>query len=299
MELILFQFIKIFFMVSAGALSQTSWMQSIYAESTIDKRLCFFPGRYVVFAQGPLLRLSKNGIDVQLPREQGTLPDRNNIQLAHEHIFFCNNNKIERNVGFGPNGRFIEEVVNEKYALIDNDRFDSDIINNILGPDQCYIDDKKYEWRSNNCQDFTERVRNKYWERMFEGTWVAKSNCDFGAYYSQVVNITIRDSSLVATKVDDGAHKCFMDASNNTIEPVFSGFSGSIPSKVTKGSSFSVTYNIVKNPASGKKQAKLKIINPDIFITTFPNDGKRFDQISYIRLKTACTELTYPCKINQ
>lgn len=150
------------FVWAAWVLSQTFWIPSVRAQSTIEQQLCRHDGQYVVFAQRPLQALP----GTQQPRRQDTFPDRNNIQLAHEHIFFCNNRRIERDIGFGPNGRFSEETISEKYALIDNKRYDSNIISSILGPDQCYISDGEYGLRSNNCQDFAARVRQEYWRRV-------------------------------------------------------------------------------------------------------------------------------------
>lgn len=142
----------------AGILPQVFWMPAIQAQSTVEQRLCRHNGRYVIFAQRPLKILP----GVQQPRSQDTYSDRHNLQFAHEHIFFCNNGKIERNIGFGPDGRFSEETLSENYALIDDERYDSDIIRLIL-PEQCYASnpDGEYGFRSNNCQDFADRVKQQ------------------------------------------------------------------------------------------------------------------------------------------
>lgn len=138
-------------------------VQSVQAQFTIEQRLCRHNGRYVVFAQKPL----QGSLGVSQPRPQGGFTDRNNIQLAHEHIFFCNNGRVERNVGFGKEGRFSEKTLSDQYALIDDKRYDSNIISSILGPDQCYISEANtYGELSNNCQDFAARVRQEYWRRI-------------------------------------------------------------------------------------------------------------------------------------
>jgi hypothetical protein len=131
-------------------------------EGSIDEKLCKDNGQYVVFAQRPL----KNFNVVSMPRERGTRSDRNNIQLAHEHIFFCKDKKIERNIGFGPKGRFSEENISKNYALIDGEKYDTHTIDTILGTGlkMCYWDNQ-YGLRTNNCQDFTARVRKEYWKR--------------------------------------------------------------------------------------------------------------------------------------
>jgi hypothetical protein len=131
-------------------------------KDSIDQRLCKDNGHYVVFAQRPLKPLNF----VKIPRRSGTDSDRNNVQLAHEHIFFCNNKKIERNIGFGPKGRFSEDNISKKYSLIDEGKYDANIIDAILGTGlkMCYWDGN-YGLRTNNCQDFTSRVRQEYWKR--------------------------------------------------------------------------------------------------------------------------------------
>jgi hypothetical protein len=132
-------------------------------QDSIDKKLCKDNGQYVVFAQRPLA-----GRNEQMPQPRGTFRDRNNIQRAHEHIFFCKNRKIERNIGIGREGRFSEENISKNYALIDNKRYDSQIIDEILGssePKMCYASDGLFGTFSNNCQHFAARVRQEYWKR--------------------------------------------------------------------------------------------------------------------------------------
>ena len=133
------------------------------AQTVIEKTLCKSNGKYVVFAHRPLKRLPF----ISQPRPADSFSDRNNVQLAHEHIFFCDNGRIERNVGFGPDGRFSEELISEKYRLVNGQKYNTSIINSILGPDACYNSEVgTYGLRSNNCQDFAERVRSEYNRRM-------------------------------------------------------------------------------------------------------------------------------------
>jgi len=131
----------------------------VRAQTAIEKMLCKYDGNYVVFAQRPLKRLPF----IPQPRPSDGFSDRNNVQLAHEHIFFCNNDRIERNVGFGRDGRYSEETISERYRLVNGRRYNLAIINSILGPDACYKSDVgTYGLRSNNCQDFAARVRTEY-----------------------------------------------------------------------------------------------------------------------------------------
>lgn len=119
--------------------------------------------KYAVFAVRPLA--GERWEDNQ-PPSKNTLRDFLNLQRAHEHIFFCNNGKIERNVGFGPNGRFSEEIISEDYVVVDNQQYDSNIMSRVLSADQCYISDDSYNFIRNNCQDFAERIRREYARRV-------------------------------------------------------------------------------------------------------------------------------------
>ena len=131
----------------------------VRAQTAIEKILCKYDGNYVVFAQRPLKRLPF----IPQPRPSDGFSDRNNVQLTHEHIFFCKNGRIERNVGFGPDGRYSEKTISERYRLVNDRRYNLAIINSILGPDACYTSDVgTYGLRSNNCQDFAARVRTEY-----------------------------------------------------------------------------------------------------------------------------------------
>ncbi|MFN9548608.1 MAG: hypothetical protein ACK6AD_16360 [Cyanobacteriota bacterium] len=133
------------------------------AQTVIEKTLCNSNGKYVVFAHRPLKRLPF----ISQPRPADSFSDRNNVQLAHEHIFFCNNGRIERNVGFGLDGRFSEESISDKYRLVNDQKYNPSIINSILGPDACYKSEVgTYGLRSNNCQDFAARVRSEYNRKM-------------------------------------------------------------------------------------------------------------------------------------
>lgn len=155
-----------------GISSQVLSMSVIQAQSVVEQRLCGHDGRYVVFAIRPL----GNGHWNNPPQTNsgiGGTGARNNLLLAHAHIMFCNEHRIERNVGFdGDAGgqRFSEEVSKRDYFPFDDQRYDSDIISNILGPDSCRISEAgKYGVLTNNCQDFAARVREEYWRRVLEG----------------------------------------------------------------------------------------------------------------------------------
>ena len=171
-----------FFAGLAGLLPQISWALAVQAQSIVEQRLCRYSGKYVVFAQRPLQALP---IRVPLPRG-----DRNNIELAHEHIFFCNNGRVERNIGFGPDGMFSESALSEKYVLIDEERYDSEIMTQILPKQllskQCHETNPvgEYGLRTNNCQDFAERVRQLYWKRVVTGTYSFSGVNPNGSRYS-------------------------------------------------------------------------------------------------------------------
>jgi hypothetical protein len=157
-----------------GLLSQMLWLPSIQAQALVEQRLCAYDGQYVVFA---VRKLGKKDWDEppQIDSGIGRIGTRNNLLLAHEHIIFCNGNRIERNIGFGNNfdgQRFSEEVSAREYFPFDNQRYDRDIISNILGPDSCRKSEAStYNLLTNNCQDFADRVRQEYWRRVLQGEW--------------------------------------------------------------------------------------------------------------------------------
>jgi hypothetical protein len=264
-----------FFAGLAGLLPQISWMLAVQAQSIVEQQLCRYSGKYVVFAQRPLQVLP---IRVPLPRG-----DRNNIELAHEHIFFCNNGRVERNIGFGPDGMFSESALSEKYVLIDEEQYDSKIMTQILPKQllskQCHETNPvgEYGLRTNNCQDFAERVRQLYWRRMFQGTWNAEGyQCPFGTYHKEVISMQVSGSSLVATKVDGAGDKCVPTGSRT--------FSGSIPNNVSKGSPFPINYVVghPNNPASGTAPGNLKIVDAN----TLYSGSSTGEGITFRRAKT-------------
>lgn len=120
--------------------------------SPLEQKLCKVNGKYAVFAKERLVSSQRGGI-----------ADRMNVELAHEHIFYCENGRIKDNIGFGPDGRGIEDITDKSlnYILIDKVRYDSKIIKSIVDDMQ----DKPYCLIGNNCQDFAENVRQEYQRR--------------------------------------------------------------------------------------------------------------------------------------
>ena len=214
---------------------------SSYAQSKFQQRICQAEGRYAVVAQHPILGASwENG----QPPPRNTPDDRANTEYAHEHIFFCENGNIVDNIGFGLQGRFSysTEAINsgievdnrgrkvgrvDDFALIDNNRYDFDIIKQILAgvtdilPGRCEFrrpNDYVYGGVVNNCQGFTARVREEYKKRMLSGTWTRnltpfqgnERGCFVGSANGTATEITLSQNNYQITvpgkfaKVDDG-----------------------------------------------------------------------------------------------
>jgi hypothetical protein len=165
--------------------------------SKIEQTICKGTGRYVVFAQKPLDGDEwENG---KIP-QRGTFSDIHNFeQKSHEHIFFCDSGRIVGNAGFFPKRNEIEpsvrgfcrfageeigkyiyhiegiilpypnEQIPKNFQLIDNKRYDSRVIDNILRGKA--VNTPNYNVFGSNCQDFTDNVRKEYWQRIFEGVW--------------------------------------------------------------------------------------------------------------------------------
>lgn len=141
------------------------FFSSGYAQSTMESRLCSNTGRYVVFAERSL---------------DGT------SQPAHEHIFFCNNGRIEDNIGFGQLGRWREDLISDDYALIDTTQYSSDAIRLAIALDVCYTTDDENDFIANNCQDFTDKIKREYqrlnasMQSNLNGRWVGTYACAQG-----------------------------------------------------------------------------------------------------------------------
>ncbi len=221
-----------------GILSQSLPVSAIPAQSTVEQRLCGYDGRYAVFALRPLGSSSSsssgnNGRWRKPPNTNG-IAARNNLLKAHEHIIFCSGHKIVRNVGFGGEAggqRFSEDVTQADYVAFDGERYDSDIISDILGPDTCRTSEAgTYSVLTNNCQDFADRVRKEYWRKMFTGTWEGVFPCGPGQY---ILRYEVKkDYTLVQTVVQHGGNNCLPNGHVSTI--------GQIPKGVSKGKAFTV-----------------------------------------------------------
>lgn len=235
-----------------GILPQALLMPAIQAQSIVEQRLCGYDGRYAVFAIRPLgnERWDK-------PPDTSSIAAKNNLLKAHAHIIFCNNHRAERNVGFGNDAggqRFSEDVTKADYYPFDNERYDSDIISEILGPDSCRVSEAgTYSVLYNNCQDFADRVRQEYWRKMFTGTWEGVFPCGTGQY---ILRYEVKkDYTLVQTVVQHGGNNCLPNGHVSTI--------GQIPKGVSKGEAFTVIIHL--GTGSQTRSAPIKIINANTF----------------------------------
>lgn len=168
-------------------------------------RVCLHSGEYAVFVQHALSRdtaragSALDSIIEALPVVPATIGmatqaalsgvlDENDIQVVHEHIFFCNDQQIVDNIGFGNsnNGSRFTYSASEiavgiaadrsridDFVPIDNEQYDSDIIREIIGdtgnscrlqPDPSYNGINQLE--GINCQRWTAQVREEYWRRI-------------------------------------------------------------------------------------------------------------------------------------
>jgi len=144
--------------------------------------VCTKSGSYAVFAQHPISILGVRGSYGQ----SGSVADSLNLQQVHEHIFFCNSGQIVENVGFRDKGRFSYASGDlergresngtrlDDFVPIDSEQYDSDIIREIVAggiifPNRCDLNppnDGTYRYVVNNCQGWTARVREEYWNRV-------------------------------------------------------------------------------------------------------------------------------------
>jgi hypothetical protein len=83
--------------------------------------------------------------------------DINNTEVLHEHGFFEDTNE---NVGFGPGGLFQENPIGRGYEF-SGKSYDDNIMREALG----LVDNGGcYSLFGNNCQDWADRLREKYRE---------------------------------------------------------------------------------------------------------------------------------------
>ncbi len=104
------------------------------------------------FAKRPL---SWAGWISGLSSNKGSLLDRRNLEFSHEHIFF---EESGHNIGFGPKGLFSEDMGSHNY------RFGEKCHNgSLLRRAIAQLKDiGSYNFITNNCQDFIEKVRKAY-----------------------------------------------------------------------------------------------------------------------------------------
>lgn len=159
-------------------------------QSPTEQKICKYDGRYAVFAKHPIPSLSL--LD--------TIPyasDAVNIEPVHEQIFFCENGKITRNVGFGPEGRFsytnraiaegIDETISDVHRnpiRAKNERvddftpidqlYDAELMDRVLDRSNvCTLIDGPGSYGQplitglfNNCQGFAQRMRNQFDQKL-------------------------------------------------------------------------------------------------------------------------------------
>jgi len=173
-------------------------------QSPTEQNICKNDGKYAVFAKHPLQQgaqfipaaVAAVGVAAKRPDvvigivDYEINKDRRNIELAHEHIFFCDNGKITRNIGFGPNGQFsytnraitqnIDETISDANpnpitgkGKVDDFRpidqmYDSDLMNRVLARSNVCTSYKPgaYVGVGNNCQNFAEEMRKKFDQKL-------------------------------------------------------------------------------------------------------------------------------------
>jgi hypothetical protein len=263
-----------------GSLPFVFFSSSAQARSVASQRVCLQSGSYAVFAQHPLFFGAWNVqglLNYWLPPElrrvpRSSLGDVTNTELAHEHIFFCDNGTIVDNVGFGPEGRFQYSQKSldtgkepngsrvDNFVPLDRERYNSNIVRSILRdspailPTRCVLQgDGKYLGIGHNCQNFTEKIRNEYWRKMFTGTWQGVFPCGPGQYILQYE--VEKDYTLVQTVVQHGGNNCLPNGHKSTI--------GQIPRNLSKGSAF--TAIIYLGTGSQTRSAPIKIIDANTF----------------------------------
>lgn len=210
-----------------GILSQILWMPAIQAQSIVGKRLCTHSGKYVVFAQ-------RTG--------------------ANKQIFFCNNQKVERNIGsFDDSQRTSGETLNKKYTVDDDEQYNTDVVENILDSEQCYVSESEaYGTASNRCENFIDRVRQQYWRKMFIGTWEGVFPCGPGHF---ILRYEIKDNNLIQTVIQHGGDNCLPNGHTSTI--------GQIPKNVFKGTAFTITLYL--GTGSQTRLSSIRIIDANTF----------------------------------
>ncbi len=264
-----------------GFLSPLFFSSTAQAQSLASKRVCLQSGKYVVFAQHPLFfgawnvqGLFNYWLPSELRRPGGDiLPGQGitNTELSHEHIFFCSDGNIVDNIGFGPEGRFqySPNSLNsgkdpdgsrvDNFVPIDREQYDPDVVRLVLSdspailPTRCVLQgDGKYQGIGHNCQNFTEKIRNEYWRKMFVGTWEARFPCGSGRY---ITRYYLRDNTLIQRVIQSGGANCLPNGHTSAI--------GSIPRNVSKGSAFNAT--IYLGTGSQTKTAQITIIDANTF----------------------------------
>jgi hypothetical protein len=167
---------------------QLGWTSAAHAKS-VSESVCLNNTRqYAVFAKRHLLGGKPK------PTNPGDVLDKNDIQLQHEHLFFCSNGKVIRNIGYNTKSglpvskgilfsytdeqvRTGTEIVNSKarpldFVVTDQELYDPKVMDDVLNdlpnmsPDQCILSTDTYKLIGNNCQTFAKNLKDQYWERI-------------------------------------------------------------------------------------------------------------------------------------
>lgn len=182
----------LYFACIAEVLCQFVLSSAAQAQSMAEQKICRQTGSYAVFAAHPLFQ-GAWGRDGNRPNNP--IGDAGNIELSHEHIFFCDSGRISDNIGFGTVGpiggtfKYSVQAIKtgvaadggrvDNFVPIDSERYDPNIIREVLAKPKAILSDRCdlrkdtilpkdgiYGGVVNNCQGWTARVRDEYWERV-------------------------------------------------------------------------------------------------------------------------------------
>lgn len=143
----------------------------------LDCKICQEKGTYAVFVKKPL-----ENFPVSVGKQDGYPSDWANLQVSHEHLFYCKNGKITGNVGYDPKGQRVFKNIEIKNKVgqlskttLTNSKIYTDVnkmrkaVEIVLNMPRfkTFVTAKKdaisrYNLVLNNCQHFAERVRYVY-----------------------------------------------------------------------------------------------------------------------------------------
>lgn len=137
--------------------------------------------------------------------------------VVQQHIFFCENNAIVDNVGFGPNGRYSYTSDHFNNGIGPNGHninlyalpngavlYNSGYFQQMLGPGGMAVPAScNYGGGPNGCGAFYNRLKTAYW---FVGDWIGEYAC--GGRHTERVSISIVNNEIVGTKTDAAGDRC-------------------------------------------------------------------------------------------